>query len=58
VCILGRTGHRAADSRPFLAVRLETDFTGDDVYSAVLIAIAVIDLNQQLILNKITYPFL
>jgi len=28
------------------------------VYSAVLITIAVIDLNQQLILNKITYPFL
>ena len=28
------------------------------VYSAVLIAIAVIDLNHQLILNKITYPFL
>jgi len=28
------------------------------VYSAVLIAIAVIDLNHQLILNKLTYPFL
>ncbi len=28
------------------------------IYSAVLIAIAVIDLNHQLILNKLTYPFM